>query len=174
MVCVILVAQKKDRLFWNTLSEIVDRNFSVLHACERRLRLDRGDAELILTDRESFDTVQAGDAVIVFKEKMELDLDALAARRTIAVVDASNRELLAWVAAMDIPAITCGMSEKDTVTLSSMRADSAVVGFQRVFTRFGGAACEPQEFPVPLHAQTDGFALMAGAAICALCGKTVK
>ena len=88
----------------------------------------------------------------------------------LAVVDSSNEEVLLHVSRTKLPAVTCGLSPRDTLTLSSIGEQSAVVSLQRAIVCLDGAVCEPQEIPVLLRAPADCFVLMAVAAVFILSG----
>ncbi|MDR2931747.1 MAG: hypothetical protein LBV27_01440 [Oscillospiraceae bacterium] len=176
MISVIIAAQKHNKLFWATMHSILEKNFTAIHAYERKLKADSGTFDLIVTDIDSFDSIQSDDTIIIFKDPVDIDIGPAGDHKAVAVVDSCNEKLLPLVASTRLPAITCGLSAKDTLTLSSMRLDSAVINLQRSVTCFDGSVAEPQEIPVSLNTVTMdndaiSFALMAVASICILSGQ---
>ena len=69
-----------------------------------------------------------------------------------------------------IPVITCGMNPKNTVTLSSLTAASALVSLQRTVTDIFGYEAEPGEFRIKLNRGYSPFAVTASAAVFLLSG----
>jgi len=90
----------------------------------------------------------------------------------IAIVDSENTAITEFISEMKIPAITCGLSNKDTITLSSIDEGSAVITLQRTVECFDNTVAEPQEIPVKFNIGSDQFSLMATVAVFILTGKT--
>ena len=57
--------------------------------------------------------------------------------------------------------LTCGLSSKDTLTLSSVTAESAVICLQREIGTLGGEVLEPYEIPVKLRRAVDRMELLS-------------
>ncbi len=87
----------------------------------------------------------------------------------IAIVRSDHTAGLDFLSNQKIPAITCGRSPQDTITLSSFTEDSAVVCVQRPICTLGGKTIEPSEFPLCDYTNTDPFSIMANTAILLLC-----
>ncbi len=66
-----------------------------------------------------------------------------------------------------VPSLICGFSAHDTVTLSSITSDSAVVCLQRSIITLDGTTCEPFELPIKLSGRfsNDHLLLLCAAAI---------
>lgn len=171
MLSVIVSARKKDKDFWDTFGLLLEKNFQVIHAYGRRLISDCREPKMIVTDIDNFDTIQSDNTIIIFRDTVGINIDAVKGHMAVAVVDSCNEKLLPLVASTKLPAITCGLSAKDTLTLSSIGTDNAVIDLQRSVTCFDGSVAEPQEIPVRLGGSADSFALMAAASICILSGE---
>jgi hypothetical protein len=171
LLCVVVAAKKEEDSFWSAMAGLLEERFQVLRAYAGVLEAKDEEAQLILADM-NYRAVRADQVVFVYRDyesvNPELPIDANA----IAIVDSSKEDLLAYVATTGLPAITCGLSAKDTVTLSSMRTDSAVINLQRGVTCFDGSLAEPQEIPIKRPEDADSFAVMAASAICLLAGKS--
>jgi hypothetical protein len=92
----------------------------------------------------------------------------------VAVVDSANVAALRQIGESSLPAITCGLSARDTLTLTSFSRDSAVLAVQRSITCFDGTVFEPQETPFFLADAIDSFVLMAAGAVFLLTGNAEK
>ena len=68
------------------------------------------------------------------------------------------------------PVITCGMSAKNTVTLSSFGDSSLLASLQRTLTDFKGNEIDPAEFKIKLTKRFSPFSVMASAAVLLLIG----
>ncbi|MCL2055623.1 MAG: hypothetical protein FWH02_00200 [Oscillospiraceae bacterium] len=171
MICVILSADKGIDRFREAVSLELEKHFSVIRAHGGTLDTSAYGAELLLTDIKSFRQFTGDATIIVLKDCGGAQLSAIAGAK-IAVVDSGNGKLMRHMAQTGIPAITCGLSAKDTITLSSMGIDGAVVNLQRSIINLHGTVIEPQEIPVHISGEADRFAVMAAAAVCLLCKKS--
>ncbi len=62
------------------------------------------------------------------------------------------------------PVVTCGMSPRDTLSLSSSDFPSALVSIQRDIRTLSGNVMEPADFRVHLSAPSDEYPLLAACA----------
>ena len=67
--------------------------------------------------------------------------------------------------------LDCGLSLRDTLTLSSLTAGSAVVSLQRPVARLDGRMLEPGEFPLSLRREWAPFPLLCRAGVLLLAGE---
>lgn len=89
----------------------------------------------------------------------------------IAIVDSADAAVREHLARRRLPAITCGLSGADTLTLSSLTADSAMIALQRQITAFDGTKTDPFELPVLYSQRIETFDLLAAAAVFCLMGR---
>ena len=71
-------------------------------------------------------------------------------------------------------ALCCGMSLADSLTLSSLREDSAVISLQRELEDIGGNILEPCDLPVTLSSQYNTGDILLASACALLCGAAPK
>lgn len=174
MITVVVAANSQDKKFYNALQNILSRSFGTIHCLGRCLDARDKCAELILTDTYSFDLVYSETAIIIVKDKECLKTGFETSRGAVAVVDSCDKDIMSVVGETKLPAITCGLSARDTLTLSSFNEDSAVINIQRSISCFDGSVAEPQEIPVTLCSSIDSFTLMCAAAVFVLSGNTAK
>ncbi len=171
----IFVAEKQaDKQLCHTLAEILTQHFSVLWVNNQTVKVPPGDATMLISDLESFTSAICDKAVVVFSEIQDIDFLPSPPNKTVAVVDSTSKSLMKYVSQTKLPAITCGLSNKDTITLSSIDMDSAVITLQRAVTCFDATVAEPQEIPVRLSGEMDSFTLMAVAAVFIISGHIEK
>jgi hypothetical protein len=106
-----------------------------------------------------------GNAFIISRDA----LHALQGDCTV-VVDSSDAQALDALSHLNLTAITCGTSASDTLSLSSLTADSAAVSLQRTVKTLGGADIEPCEIPVTITAPIGGGCLLLSCALLILLG----
>lgn len=124
------------------------------------------NAPIWIQDIELLHKYPVEQAVFIFKEASALPAHFPGCSHCIAVVDASaDRQMLEMIGQTMLPAITCGLSSRDTMTLSSIGQDSAVITLQRSICCFDGEMVEAQEIPLQLTSPMDNFTLMAAAAV---------
>ncbi len=161
--------------FWNSLRNILGRGFDVISCVSGRLEVQKkktAGTQLFLTDGKGLEFVSAENAVVIIR-----DAGCLTCRTQgdgVAVVDAGRESAVRLAAETRLDAITCGLSPRDTITLSSIKEDSAVIGLQRGVACFDGSVAEPQEIPVAFSHGADSFALMCAAALYILSGNINK
>jgi hypothetical protein len=68
--------------------------------------------------------------------------------------------------------LDCGLSLRDTLTLSSLTSRSAVISLQRPVARLDGALAEPGDIPLPLSREWAPFPLLCRAGVLLLSGGT--
>lgn len=165
MTTVLMGVGKNDRDFWHGLVRLLEKQFSMLELREGAVIVPDRPPQLLLCPMSALGEIRSRKVIALYKEPQAGELRLEGAQQVVAVVDSSNPNLAEQVSGTGFPAVTCGMSGKDTVTLSSIGADSAVINIQRSIQCFDGAVAEPQEIPLSLSRPRDGFLLMAAAAV---------
>ena len=131
-------------------------------------------SELKLCDIKNCPPVGNDSVIVVYKQPQPAVFQPQGFGAAVAIVDSGNEALLEHVSDTRLPAITCGLRSRDTITLSSMAKKSAVIDLRRSVSCLDGSTVEPQEIPLRHQKTSDNFLLMATAAILILCGKTEK
>jgi len=170
LTCVLIAAQREEKAFWEDTRRVLCENYSTLIVQNQSLFTPATPPELIVCDAAAFESVAAENTIILFRNTVKIPAKILSSTGCVAVVDSQDDALMQFVSGTRLPAITCGLSPRDTITLSSIDTDSAVINLQRSVTCFDGSAPEPQEFPVRLNTPIDNFSLMAVACVFILCG----
>ena len=85
-----------------------------------------------------------------------------------AVVHSASPSSLALLKNAECPAVVCGMSSRDTVTLSGLQQPSAAVSVQREIVDCMGGVIEAREIPVSLSSPLEGYPLLAACAVLLL------
>lgn len=172
MICVTVFAGAKNKEFFDALVAMTLPCFSPISVWRGEIKSHGKEPQLLITDDESFYRIDMLPQILVFGGKGQYDLAKAGNVQTVAIVDSCDHDQLAGVASTGLPAITCGLFAKDTITLSSMRGDGAVINLQRCITCFNGDVAEPQEIPVHFARPIDNYLLMAVASVFILSGKS--
>ena len=89
---------------------------------------------------------------------------------SVAVIEHTDTAALSLLKDSGTPAVICGLSHTDTLSLSSVGEPSCVaVSLQRELTTLNGALCEAMEVSVHLSAPCSEFGVMAACAVLLLC-----
>lgn len=174
MIGVIIAASDRDRKMWGTLPGILERNFPIIPAQGETPGAEDDDGVLCMCTGGEIERLRTDSAVIIYKDGNCAPGCIPAGLNAVAVVDSGNPSLMELVSATKLPAITCGLSPRDTLTLTSFGEDSAVLGLQRSVTCFDGAVAEPQEIPLKLGGPIDSYTLMASSSVFILSGNIAR
>ncbi len=172
MIVVIVAAKKQNKDFISELVRLLEKHFITVRAYGGVLSVKKSNPAMIICDTQSFDTVKAENAIVIYKDILPIPQRLLDIRHGVAIVDSSNYQLSQALSDTGLPAITCGLHSRDTITLTSMGVDSAVIGIQRAIVNFDGSITEPQELPINFTKSIDRFTLMTAAAILILSGNS--
>ena len=172
MISVVVVADAQYRDFFDRLSDMLSTFIPLMRVWKNEITASSSCAHLLIADHESFKSIVPPPRIIVFGGKANHDILHLVNEHTVAVVNSCNTGQLEYISSIKLPAITCGLYAKDTITLSSIEHDRAVINLQRGLTCFNGESAGSQEFPVSFGVPVDSYLLMAYGAILILTGNT--
>lgn len=175
MVTVLLYGPEKDTQMAEVLlAAIRSAGCCALHMKGKMLSMIPPGADtpdFLIIDSEIPPELQVGKVILIFKQNhpniyqhIEISNDY------IAVLDSSDAGAKKMLEKSGMQAVTCGMSQKDTVTFSSIKADNAVIWVQRELQALDGSSIEPQELPVILSKPVGDYPLLASIAVLLLCG----
>jgi len=174
LISVVVVADAQYKDFFDKLADMAGTFISLVRVWKNEITIESDCSHLLIADHESFKSITPQSRIIVFGGKANHDILHLVNEHTVAVVNSCNTEQLEYISSIKLPAITCGLHAKDTITLSSIEHDRAVINLQRGLTCFTGESAEAQEFPVSFEAPVDSYLLMAYGAILILTGNADK
>ena len=169
MVCVIVAT--RSRTFFKNFCDLLGPGYDVVQAFDGKWYQTNSGDTFILQKKHASKRKTKEPLIIVYREPVDIGVSVLKRKNTVAIVDAQRPELLEYVSSTGLLAITCGLSSRDTITLSSMDSDSVVVNIQRSIISFCAMEVEPQEFPVNYPAPFDHFSIMAAAGVFLACGQ---
>ncbi len=106
--------------------------------------------------------------ILIFKNNFKNILDFVNINNFIPVVDTYNTEAVNILKRANIATISCGMSAKDTLSISSLDYSSALVSLQRNIKTLYDNIIEPHDFVVELKKETLPYPLLASCAMLLL------
>lgn len=173
MTSIILYGDKKDLTINSKLRRTLSRYGGVLHVTGPSISDYGCDIpEFVLFDLEDLRNIQLNHAILIFKSRQKIEPATISlSDGVVAVVEPENKEALALLRESNAVALTCGMSGRSTLTISSIDETSAVISLQRETKTLNGILIEPSEIRVSLSERMEGYVLLAICAVCILSGK---
>ena len=165
-----VVMKTENNSIYNVLKQAVQENISTTYLSESRLIGNKKNSDLIFYNLPNLEQINCDKTLLILDHLKNCEIRCASSCRVIAVVNSNNTEALQTASALKIPAVTCGMQSKDTITLSSITQESAVLSIQRSIVTFDNTVIEPSEIPLTLHSSLDNFTILAVCAILILSG----
>ena len=174
MVTVLLCGSEKDAEITNILlAAIRSADASALHITAKTVSMlppDAQNADFLVIDNANIQGAHMEKGVIVFKQEikgcLELDLPA----GFIAVTESDNDTAIKILQKNALQTVTCGLSQRDTLTYSSLDSEKAVISLQREIKSLHGESMLPHEIPVALQSTRSDYPLLAAVAVLLLSG----
>lgn len=175
MVPVLLYGSGRDTVITNSLIRAFRAvHASVLHITSKTLSLmptNAPQADFLLLDNCGIQDLQVKSGITVFRRELSgFTEESILPRNFVAVADPLNEQAVSILKNRDIRTVTCGLSQKDTVTFSSLDADRAVISLQREILSLTGENAVPREIPVMLTSPQEEYPLLASMAVLLLSG----
>lgn len=124
--------------------------------------------DFIIIDSEKIENLNIQKGVALFRGHMPRHKRI--PQDFIAVIDSDSMEAADILRGDGIQTVTCGLSQKDTVTFSSLESGSAVVSLQRGLKTLDGTESDPADVPIYFCRPHGGYPLLAAVAVLLLCG----
>lgn len=124
--------------------------------------------DFIVIDNPSIVNVHTPGGIVLFRKhapiKQHIDIPSA----YFAVVDSENRNAAGMLCNDGIQTVTCGLSQKDTITFSSLDSDRAVVSLQRGLKALDGTNIGPVDVPITFEPSHSEYPLLAAVAVLLL------
>ena len=138
-----------------SLRDILRKNCTLTLIGEQQIDIQKENPDFALVEIENLSRITAPNTIILCKEPFYAPVNATLPADAVG----------------GVRAMTLGMSSKDTLTLSSITPDSAVLCLQRAISDLFGNTLDPVEIPLSLSRRYDAFSILCAAAIFLLSGK---
>ena len=173
MIPVFLLGEDHDATLRLPLCRILERHGGVLHICgAHAAQYAIGPARFLLYETSRLDSIQAEQAILIFKSRQAVQNSTLSlSDGVISILETENEAAARMLLHTGTTALTCGLTARDTLTLSSISDTTPVVTIQRAITAFDGRTLEPCEKRIALHAPLSGYELLSVCAVLLLTGQ---
>ncbi len=131
--------------------------------------LDCGGAFTIVSEYKKAN-LKINNGIVVICDNTERFKDQQFPNGIIGICEDNNINALEVFKKSHIPVISCGMSAKNTITLSSLNSDTLLATLQRTVKNIKGDEIEPAEFKIKLKKSYSHFSVMACVAILLIKG----
>lgn len=175
MNTVILCGEEKDGAVTNTLFAFF-RSVGVgfLYLASRSLSFTPGNrdtADYLVVDNETIADYRLPSGIVVFRSDMAGSAPEMRfPPQFIAVLEPRNTAAANLLKAQGIHTVTCGLSQRDTVTFSSLTETSAVVSLQREIQSIDGEDILPREVPLAFSRPKPDYPMLAAMSVLLLSG----
>lgn len=120
--------------------------------------------------KENIDNSKNGGNIIVFKNSFEATHGIGLSNGNIVIIDSQNTQAVKVLSGTDNIVITCGMSMRDTLSVSSFELSEATVSLQREVQNLNFDAIEPREFKVALANDIGVYPILSCCAVLLMLG----
>lgn len=176
MINLIFLGDSCDSALAGTTYHVLAKDFQVACNCTTGTNNHCKTLDFLILDCKQLSYENKGRTIFLcknnFSEKTKYSsFKHIGENNTIGVVQSDNLPAAETLSRWKIPVISCGMSITDTITLSSIGPDDAVVCLQRCIPTLNGTIIEPFEIPIKLSRPIDSYALMCIVSIVLLADK---
>lgn len=145
---------------------ISDETFSVIPPKAK-------EAQYIIIDNKAIKNIHAKNGIALFRKQVDAKNEIEIPPSFFAVIDSDNTQAADMLKKNGIQTVTCGLSQKDTVTFSSLENERAVVSLQRGLTALDGSELLPVEVPIAFSASHSEYPILASVAVLLLSGAVI-
>lgn len=150
MFKIVIYGECNENLFGLKLCRTLSHYGGVLYFCGGDIsEVSVGTPCFIVYETECINSLQVEDAVIIFNNSQNKNCPKITSSCNIScIVNSQDSQALSKLLPISLPAIVYGMSAKDSITISSINENSAVISVQREIVLQSGKILEPCEFKV--------------------------
>ncbi len=143
-------------------------NYGMISVCGSTIREKRGESDFLIIEYTSKANINTTTGIIVMTGEISSASQLKLPQDYKGIVYSGDIGALELLKQNNIETITCGMSNTDTLMLSSVGEDTASVCLQRRIETLNGKEIEPREYPVKLKERITDYALLAAFGILLL------
>lgn len=152
----------------NTLfAAIRASSIGAVHICEESVSMippKFKSPDFIVIDNKRIKNVHMQGGIALFRKHVPRGQHIQIPASFFAIIDSDNSEAADILRGDGIQTVTCGLSQKDTVTFSSLENDRAIVSLQRGLKALDGSYIGPVEVPVSFSESHSEYPLLASVA----------
>ncbi|MDP4119768.1 MAG: hypothetical protein Q8876_01760 [Bacillota bacterium] len=126
--------------------------------------------EFCIMSQNRIPKIKDAGGILIFDNKFEIPENQVALSHMTPVFDSNNKNAAKALANSGSVAVSCGTSQKDTLSLASLDSNSAFISLQRKIVALNGSEIEPHDFTVKFKTKTTIYPLLAACAALLICG----
>jgi hypothetical protein len=166
MLKVVFIGNKEDFLTAHLLKQILGTK-DVLEISDKSFSCPKEQPELIIVKSNTLKEINSA-GIIVFQSDLVITEDLKINGNAVCVINSSNKNNKEYICSNSLPTVTCGLSDKDTFTISGISEEQAAVSLQRPIKTLSGKMIEPCEFVINLANPVPRYDIMELTAILVL------
>lgn len=171
MTTIMLCGKKSDASFAEALLPALALYGGVQYYNGERLALfGMEPVRFLVYDCEKIPKVELEKGILLFKNSFDSDGQAHIPSKFICVLEPKNTHAAEMLQGSDVAAVTCGTSQKDTISIAGLQEGSAVLSVQRSLITLEDKVLEPHDFAVSLQSEIGPHRILAVCAVLLLTG----
>ena len=173
MIRLFVIGDKLEKEFTEKLCRVLERFGGVFVLHDNAPVISNAKEEFLLYDCEKLQKIDTEKGILIFKTKQKnIQTDKISISTSIvSIVERENKKALQMLKNNMIPTLICGMSIADTLTLSSIEDNSAVIDLQREIYDLDKQIIEPCEIKINYDIPFTDYELLVVSGILLLSGK---
>lgn len=171
MTTVVLCGENGEKIS-DEICKMLSSN-GIIRICDNIVTQNCNTPQFCIIECKNPKELQLSEAVIVVVGTiMYKNNVTIKGKNIVGIVYSSDKAALQLFKDTNISVITCGMAEEDTISLSSIKDDSAIVSINRKIKSFKGKIIEPQEHKLNINAPLTDYSLLVATALVLSSGES--
>ena len=143
-------------------------NYGLIAVCGNHISEEKEEPKFLIIEYTTNANIETNSGIIVMTGDISKSFHLKIPEGYKGIVYSSEIGALELLRDNNVTTITCGMSNTDTLMLSSISENTASVCLQRKIITLSGREVEPREFPIKLIDRITDYALLAAFGILLL------
>ena len=139
--------------------------YGIMRIDEKGITSNISAPRFLIIECSRAEKINLSHGIIVFIGKAEKNNKLHIKGNLRGIVFSTDMDALRIFKNTDVPVITCGMAEEDTLSLSSIQNASANICINRKIKSLKGNIIEPQEQKINIETPITDYSLLAASAI---------
>lgn len=173
IVPIVVCGKNKDIEIYNLINNTLKKDFFLSHmednSCIKPDKLHSNSLNFYYCDEIPQFICNSGILIFTSSFKLKSSLMNIP-HGTTCILDSSNAEAIKALSGKNLQIITCGMSNKDTISVASLDFPRVAVSLQRSIICLDGKTIEPKENIIIINKEYDVFFILASYAISLILG----
>ncbi|WP_040195560.1 hypothetical protein [Candidatus Soleaferrea massiliensis] len=171
MINIILYGNLQDKKIFNCLKKNFAKQFSCSFLNDQYIDMRDSQADFLIYETDHPLDILNEHTIVVFKDSGAFDVRPCKNRQHVSIINSENNWAIDFIKENELNTITCGLSLKDIVSVSSYTGESTVVALQRSIRSLMGTMIEPVEIPIRRISNADLYSILVLNAILLLSEK---